>query len=125
MKSITKFNSSLKLFIPTKFYLSEFLNFLNLKEEDFSRLIFMSEQINKQKNFEVEYSRAYDLLTKREKEIFLLMLKGKTSKEISEILFIEIATISTHRKKIKRKLNLKSCLDMYKYAKVLDLDIFD
>lgn len=47
------------------------------------------------------------LLTKREHDILILMVKGKSSIEIADVLFISAATVSTHRRNILKKLGLK------------------
>jgi DNA-binding NarL/FixJ family response regulator len=47
-------------------------------------------------------------LTDREIEIIQLLIQGKTSKEISEILFISKNTVDTHRRNILEKSNLKN-----------------
>lgn len=55
-------------------------------------------------------------LSNREKEILGLIANGKTSKEISEILFIAKTTVDTHRKNMIRKLDLSSGNELVKYA---------
>ena len=55
-------------------------------------------------------------LSKREIEILKLIAEGKTSKEISELLFVSIKTVGTHRKNILDKLELNSTADLVKYA---------
>ncbi|MCL4149036.1 UNVERIFIED_CONTAM: hypothetical protein GTU68_028289 [Idotea baltica] len=56
------------------------------------------------------------ILSKREREILTEIAKGKTSKEIAEILFIAKTTVDTHRKNIIRKLDLSSANELIKYA---------
>lgn len=56
------------------------------------------------------------ILSNREKEILQLIANGKTSKEISESLFIAKTTVDTHRKNMIRKLNLSSGSELIKYA---------
>ena len=56
------------------------------------------------------------VLSNREKEILNLIANGKTSKEISETLFIAKTTVDTHRKNMIRKLNLDSGSELIKYA---------
>ena len=46
-------------------------------------------------------------LTKREKEVLDLIVKGKTSTQIASILFISKHTVDNHRKNILRKTNCK------------------
>ena len=56
------------------------------------------------------------ILSNREKEILNLISEGKTSKEISEVLFIAKSTVDTHRKNMIRKLELTSRNELVKYA---------
>jgi two-component system response regulator NreC len=56
------------------------------------------------------------LLSKREIEIVRLIGEGKTSSEISEILFIEKSTVDTHRKNILKKLNIHGKTDLMRFA---------
>ncbi len=56
------------------------------------------------------------VLSNREKEILNLIANGKTSKEISETLFIAKTTVDTHRKNMIRKLELSSGSELIKYA---------
>jgi len=44
-----------------------------------------------------------EVLTRREKEILLLLTEGKLSKEISEALNISKQTVDTHRKNMLSK----------------------
>ena len=55
-------------------------------------------------------------LSERESEILKLFAEGKTSREISELLFISIKTVGTHKMHILEKLELKSTTDLVKYA---------
>lgn len=55
-------------------------------------------------------------LSKRELEILKLFAEGKSSREISESLFISIKTVGTHKQHILKKLKLKTNADMVKYA---------
>jgi len=55
-------------------------------------------------------------LSERENEILKLYAEGKSTREISEKLFISIKTVGTHKQHILEKLELKSNADMVKYA---------
>jgi two-component system, NarL family, response regulator NreC len=57
-----------------------------------------------------------DPLSHRERQVLRLLVEGKTSKEIAELLFISVRTVQHHRANIKRKLNLKKTVDVVKYA---------
>jgi|YelNatPaOPRAMG01_1025707.scaffolds.fasta_scaffold17421_2 DNA-binding NarL/FixJ family response regulator len=50
----------------------------------------------------------YETLTKREKEILELIIKGENMTEIASKLFISKATVLTHRRNIMRKLKVRS-----------------
>lgn len=60
-------------------------------------------------------------LTKQEKEIIRLLGKGSTSKEVGNLLFISHHTVTTHRKNIYRKLDIKNVSQLVRYALLLDL----
>jgi len=49
-----------------------------------------------------------EVLTGREKEVLILLIEGKPSKEISDILNISKQTVDSHRKNMLRKNNLNS-----------------
>jgi len=55
-------------------------------------------------------------LSKREMEIVKLIGEGKTSQEISEILFIGKTTVDTHRKNILKKLSLHGKSELLRYS---------
>ncbi len=48
------------------------------------------------------------LITRREKEVLLLIAEGLTNAEISEKLFISIPTVNTHRKSLLEKFEVKN-----------------
>jgi two-component system nitrate/nitrite response regulator NarL len=55
-------------------------------------------------------------ITKREKEILKLIVKGRTTKEIADELHLSKFTVDTHRKNIHKKLHIKSNTGLVKYA---------
>jgi len=55
-------------------------------------------------------------LTEREIEIIRLVAEGMMNKEISDYLSISIRTVDNHKSNILRKLNLKTSIDIVKYA---------
>ncbi|MFW6222371.1 MAG: response regulator transcription factor [Bacteroidota bacterium] len=63
----------------------------------------------------------YAALTKREREIIQLLCLGYNNPQISEKLFISRYTVEQHRKNINRKLEIKSPLELIKFAEVFDL----
>lgn len=57
-----------------------------------------------------------NLITKREKEIMKLIVKGFTSAEIAKQLFISTRTVETHRANLMNKLKLKNTAALVRYA---------
>ena len=51
-------------------------------------------------------------LTSRQKEVYELIVSGKTNKEIMVELFIEQSTLKTHINQIYKKLNIKNRKDL-------------
>jgi DNA-binding NarL/FixJ family response regulator len=56
------------------------------------------------------------ILTRREKEILVLIAEGLTNAEMSEKLFVSQWTVDSHRKSIMTKLNTKNTAMLIKYA---------
>ncbi len=61
-------------------------------------------------------AESYTELSEREMEILKLYAEGKSTREISEKLFISVKTVGTHKQHILEKLGLKNNADMVKYA---------
>ncbi len=59
------------------------------------------------------------LLSKREKQIALLVCAGLTSAEIAERLSLSLLTVSTHRKNLLRKLDIKNAAQLAALASQL------
>lgn len=55
-------------------------------------------------------------LTERELEVLRLYAEGKTTRDISEQLFVSVKTVGTHKQHIQEKLDLKTNVDMVKFA---------
>ncbi len=55
-------------------------------------------------------------LTKREKEVLRKISEGFTNAQISEMLFISIDTVDSHRKNLHTKLNVKNTAMLIKFA---------
>jgi two-component system response regulator NreC len=63
------------------------------------------EKENRQKNLSV-----------REMEVFKLFAEGYSNREIAEKLFISIRTVETHKNNIMKKINIKTTVDLVKFA---------
>lgn len=58
----------------------------------------------------------YNQLSEREKEIFVLLAEGASTREIGDKLFISVKTVGTHKQNILEKLELNNNSDIVKYA---------
>ena len=63
---------------------------------------------NQYKSDQEENKNKLNELTPRQHEVLLLILSGKTNKDIIEMLFIEPSTLKTHINKIYKILDIKS-----------------
>jgi len=61
-------------------------------------------------------SSVFSLLSSREREILQLVAEGLTSEDIANHLFISKKTVSSHRRQIMKKLDLKSVAELTRYA---------
>ena len=55
-------------------------------------------------------------LTKREREIFELIIRGYSNNDIAPRLFISLRTVETHRHRITRKLSARTIVEMQRVA---------
>ena len=72
------------------------------------------EKENRQKNLSV-----------REMEVFKLFAEGFSNREIADKLFISVRTVETHKNNIMKKINLKTTVDLVKFAiknNIIELD---
>lgn len=58
----------------------------------------------------------FDTLSAREREIFHLLARGKSPKDIGTELFISVKTVSKHKIAIQKKLKLKNAVEMARFA---------
>lgn len=61
---------------------------------------------------EISDLRLIPRLTKREKEIVQLLIKGKSTQEISEALFLSFLTVQTHRRNLLNKYQVKNLVEL-------------
>lgn len=57
-----------------------------------------------------------EMLTKREREVFDLLIMGRTAREIALALSIGVKTVETHRERIFKKLALHSVVQLVRFA---------
>jgi two-component system response regulator NreC len=55
-------------------------------------------------------------LTRREREVLVLVVEGKTNQQIADHLFISPRTVDTHRTNIMQKLNIHDIANLVRYA---------
>ncbi len=60
--------------------------------------------------------KEHERLSDRELQVFHMLASGKSLKEIGDKLFLSVKTVSSHRTKILRKMNMKNNSDLTKYA---------
>lgn len=105
-----------------RFYLSPFVYvFLNIPPlfflGKFTKQIFKERLLTQ--NEKIDFEEIFDRygLSKREQEIFFLILDGKSNKEIGEVLFISVKTVKNHIYSIFQKLGVKSRFKLYIFTR--------
>lgn len=83
--------------------------------ESISNIILKS-YIKKSRDKEPDTLKSGDVLSKREMEILKLFAEGCSNADISNKLFISIRTVESHKNHIMQKLNLKSTVDLIRFA---------
>ena len=72
--------------------------------------------------FNINYEKPlHKTLSNRELEVMCLLSEGKSPSEIAEKLSLSVKTISTYRKRILIKMNLKTTSEIIRYAIKADL----
>lgn len=80
-----------------------------------------AERLLAEKDFFSNNIKKFTTLGKREREVLSLVAQGKPSLCISKELFISVQTVNSHRKSIKRKLEISSSYEFTLYAHAFDL----
>jgi DNA-binding NarL/FixJ family response regulator len=57
-----------------------------------------------------------DMLSRREKDVFELLVRGHTNRRIARLLGISPKTVETHRAHVLRKLGVHSIVDLIRFA---------
>jgi two-component system response regulator TtrR len=65
------------------------------------------------------YRQQFAELTDREKQLFKLVAKGLTNKQISETLYISVRTVEVHRAKMMERLGANNIADLIKISETL------
>ena len=74
------------------------------------------------KNNPFLFKNKIDLLTNRQREIFDLIAKGKSNKEIINELFIELSTLKTHINKIYKTLGVTNRKEARAMSNIHEMD---
>lgn len=72
-----------------------------------------------------EVADNFALLSVREKEVFMLLAEGKSTREVAEELFISTKTVGSHKQNLCEKLELKNNSEIIKYAIKNELIVLD
>lgn len=80
-----------------------------------------AERLLAENQFFRENLQKFISLGSRAKEVLRLVALGKSSAEISEELHITVDTVNTHRKNIKKKLEINTTYEFTEYAHAFDL----
>lgn len=80
-----------------------------------------ADRLLEENNFLRKHYHVFAKLSPRERDILRLLALGKSAPETAEILFISTATVETHRKNIKQKLETNSFYELSQYARSFDL----
>ena len=65
---------------------------------------------------EIEKEHRKKNISPREMEVLKLFAEGMTNREIADKLFISVRTVETHKNNIMRKINLRTTVDLVKFA---------
>jgi DNA-binding CsgD family transcriptional regulator len=79
------------------------------------------ERLLEENNFLRNNVSQFSRLSKRECDILKMLALSKSSTEIAKLLFISVATVETHRKNIRQKLNVSTAFELSQYARAFDL----
>ncbi len=60
--------------------------------------------------------RPHELLSDRERQIFFMIVDGKSTSQIAIDLNLSAKTVSTHKKRIMEKMNVESSAELVRYA---------
>ena len=60
--------------------------------------------------------KPHDLLSRREFEVFIAIVSGKSASAIAANLGLSVKTVNNHRGSLMAKLGMKSTADLVRYA---------
>ncbi|MFD0751477.1 helix-turn-helix transcriptional regulator [Mucilaginibacter calamicampi] len=80
-----------------------------------------AERLLEENNFLRRNLQQFAKLSKREHEVLKHLALGKSAQETADEMFIAMATVETHRKNIRKKLDTTSFFELSQYARAFDL----
>ncbi|MEO6684638.1 MAG: response regulator transcription factor, partial [Dyadobacter sp.] len=75
------------------------------------------QSIEKIINSNVNVRYGLNVLSNREMEIMNLLMQGASTSEIGSQLYLQVSTVSTHKMKILKKLQVRNVIEMIAYVK--------
>jgi DNA-binding NarL/FixJ family response regulator len=78
--------------------------------------LLLNRYINKLNNDDGDQNEAFAALSSRQIEILKMWGESHSNQEIADKLFISVRTVESHKNHIMQKLNLKSTVDLVKFA---------
>ena len=93
--------------------ISKFKFILNIQDNKYKLIEALQKIVGKD---DVDKADNEQLLSKRENEILRHLTLGLTNQDIADKLFLSVHTVMTHRKKITKKLGIKSLSGLTVYA---------
>lgn len=94
---------------------------ISLRIHQYMPIVPKLERLVSENHFLKENLNLFSSLTKKEKEILRLMAMGMTPKEIADQTSCSEQTARTHRRNIKRKLQIKKEVDLVYFAQAFNL----
>lgn len=82
---------------------------------------YFNDSILKKIDEQKEIEKTADDLTKREKDVLILIARGKSGEEMAKELGIKLSTIQTHRKNLNLKIGSDKTLDHINFAQKIRL----
>ena len=78
--------------------------------------ILLNSYLRKASDSESPLDKQLNVLSERELEVLKLFSESYTNSEIADKLFISIRTVESHKNNIMRKINLRTTVDLVKFA---------
>lgn len=78
--------------------------------------IILKRYMNQPNDRHILRNQPMGVLSEREMEVLKLYAESYTNQEIADKLFVSIRTVESHKNNIMRKINLKTTVDMVKFA---------